>query len=453
MSRGRAGGLAAAALALILAFALPATAEDLTPDQARAIALRASVSGDYRLAYDLGRVLLERDPDDLPALLAVAGAAPRVGNPQRGIEAAGRAFRLAPNRLQRFNAAYLRSQAEFAAGNVLRSQFWLRRASSLATTDRQAAAVASAFRRIRAVSPLNLQFGFGIRPTSNANGGSSADSISYGGIVFGLSGAAQALPGIEYSGSVTLRYVLDSQDSIATRLYGALAARTYSLTQAARDSAPGAKGSDYAYTQVQLGLTHDRRAGKNAALSFGAIAGRSWYGGAPLLNSLVLSTGYFRDLDARTRLSFNLSGERQWRLDATARSADIVTAGFGATRKLGNGDTLRGEIQASRSLSDAASVANSRLGVTLGYDFAREVAGMKFGLSLGAGARHFPQSVFVAGPRDDAEASLGVSVVFTRINSFGFSPRLDVTLMRVDSSDDLYDRNDIGLKLGLQSNF
>jgi hypothetical protein len=46
MSRGRAGGLAAAALAQFLAIAQPAPAEDLNPDQARANGLEAAIRGD-----------------------------------------------------------------------------------------------------------------------------------------------------------------------------------------------------------------------------------------------------------------------------------------------------------------------------------------------------------------------------------------------------------------------
>ncbi|MCR8723038.1 surface lipoprotein assembly modifier [Frigidibacter sp. ROC022] len=454
MSPRRAAVRPIAALILLLAlFAAPARAEDLTPDQARAIALQASLRGDFRLAYDLARVLLERDPNDVPALLALARAAPALGRADQGIRAAARAFRHAPNRLQRFNAAFLRAGAENVAEHPLRSQFWLRRAASLAETERQEAAVAKSFRRVRAQSPMQLSLTFGVRPTSNANGGSSADAISYGGLVFGLPGESRALAGVEYSAGVRLRYLLDGDARHATRLTTSLYGRTYTLTREAQDLAPDAKGSDYAYTQFQLGLSHDRRVGRDGGLSIGLVGARTHYGGAPLMNSLAFSLDYFKPVSPVAKLKLTFGVERQWRLDQTLRSADIYTLGLGATRKFEAGGVLHGELTLAHTDSAAASIANDGVTLRLDYDFAKPVMGVQFGLNAAVGGRRFPTSVFTAGARLDHEYSLGVSAVLTEIQYFGFSPRFDVLLNRTESNDDLYDRNDLGLRVGLQSSF
>ena len=78
--------------------AFPAEAQqrvDLNLEEARVVASRTLLAGDAQLAIQIAEAILQAMPEDRSALLVVAAAAPRLGNPARGREAGAKAWRLA----------------------------------------------------------------------------------------------------------------------------------------------------------------------------------------------------------------------------------------------------------------------------------------------------------------------------------------------------------------------
>ncbi|AOZ68818.1 hypothetical protein LPB142_05365 [Rhodobacter xanthinilyticus] len=454
--RGALQRVAAAALAGWLA-AAPAGAEPapgapgaqvLSIEEARGLALAAHRAKDARLARGLALALLRRDPGDVVARQILAAALYAEGD-FAGAEAEGaRAYRAAPRGPARHDAAMIVSEAAFQRGEIGTARRWLRRAAWYAPDAQAEALAVRAYQGLAPAQKFTWSFDFSVSPSSNVNGGSATDTVTIGTFVLPLPGALTALSGVQSRASLGGGWVLGQ--SARSRWQAGVSATGLmtTLSSEAKAKAPGAKGSDYAFWALEAWAAH-RAQLAGGAWDARATAGHNDYAGAPLSNYLRLEAG--RDFAIAPRMALRMSGllERQFRLDAKARSATMQRLGLDLGWRAagpGAGSWKLGSY-ARRAISGTDSIAFEGGGVSLDYRPEAPLWGADWALSLGYESRDY------ANGRADDILDAGVSATLPALQYMGFAPELGLSWRRDSSNNVIHDGSELGLTLGLRSLF
>ncbi|MFN6978325.1 MAG: hypothetical protein ACK4OP_09390, partial [Gemmobacter sp.] len=216
----------------------------------------------------------------------------------------------------------------------------------------------------------------------------------------------------------------------------------------------GVDAADFAYAMAEIGLTHRRRPGAGPLqLTFGATAGRNWYGGAPLTDYLRLEAGLDRPIAGGRHLILGLGAEKQWRQDNPIRDADVLSLRAGIVQRLASGDRLRLDLTARSTASRSAEVSHGALALRASWDKAAPVMGVRVSMGLGAEGRDYGPVPLASGGRRDLRLDAELSLVFERLDYLGFAPVLDLRAVRSGSTVPLYDGFDLGVSLGFRSVF
>lgn len=435
----------------------------LSPLQLRALARDRLARGDMAMARTLAQALLARDPDDLQALLVLAQAERALGGEAAALEAARRAWALSETDEERYASALIRAQVLSSAGRRTLAQLWLRRAAEVAPDAATRARAIRDFRYLRLRNPWSSQLSLAVTPTDNVNNGSSQDSFTIDGLPwdFILSGEARALSGVELSLGADTRYRLSETEDRATDLMLRASHRTYALSAGAEARAPGAEGSDFAYSTLSAGigqrrLLGDLTGGARTAheLSYAAWAGQNWYGGDPYGGFLRGEARLAHRLDARNRLSTGLTLEA--RRGDGAPEADVQGLSLGWDHGWSGGQlSLYGVVTLSQSGHETADYRDLRLGARIApkAGWMQETLGARPSLTLEARERRFDRSSYSFDGRSDAELSASLEVTFGRVDYYGFSPVVTLETSRTRSNVDLFDTGRTGLGLSVQSAF
>lgn len=423
--------------------------------QARNLAVRLNAQGQPRAAREIALKLLEANPDDAVALIALAQAERLLGRYQEARQAGRRAWAAASEPMEHYAAALVTAQAISAGGSKLMAQFWLRRAVQVAPTEALRAKAARDFRYVRSRSLTSVQLRFSVAPSSNINNGSSSAVQNIAGLPFLLSGDARALSGLEYSAGVRLRYRLPDGERLRHGVSVDLQARAFTLSSDARTQAPDARASDYSFQQITLGYDLTRSDADGSRQNFINLGvGANWYGGSALTNFLRVTAGRSTALNKRNSLRWSLTSERQWRQDSDSRSATIWTLAGDWFHALEGGDRIQAGLYLRDTSAASPAIAHSAFGASLSYNFAKPIfANTGLRLSLGLETREYDR-VFIGGIlREDDRANLSATMIFRDVEYYGFSPTATISASRTSSSVDLYDTDNVGIKLGLSSNF
>jgi len=448
--------LAALALAAALvATPPPATAQEqtLTARQMKEAAALSISAGRPDQAVLLADALLQRDPQDIQALLLRARASRDLGRYAASRQAARAAWRGADAPLERYGASLAMAQALASDGRRLPAQWWLRRAAHHAPDPQLRARALRDFRYVRERNPWSTELHFAIAPRSNINNGSANDTVQLYGLPFDfqLSGAAQALSGTEISGGIATRYRLGEAGPARTELLFQLHHRTYRLSDEARRKAPGVDGHDFAFSAATAGLAHSRPAGQGRVQG-AIIAGRTWYGGDPYMQLLRLAGARQWALGQRTGLTLSLAAEAQQGL-GRAEDARVLRLGTGLVRVIEGGHRLHLDLGAERSHSDADWLDYSAVSAGLRLDLARPVLGLELEMGLSARYRQHDSSRFTTSGREETEIAAEITAILPGVEYYGFVPSLTLRAARTESSVALYDSEETGLHLGFRSAF
>ncbi|MBI1218846.1 MAG: hypothetical protein GC186_09890 [Rhodobacteraceae bacterium] len=445
-------------LCLVLALCMaagPGTAATLTPDSLRADGFKAIAAGQAEAAHGIALALLQRDPNDFLALILRSRSARALGQFGEARNAARAAWSLAKTPAERYSAAMVRAQALASSEDRTAAQFWLRRAVQLAP-DPQAKAVAIRdFTYVRDRSHWSFQIEASVVPSSNVNNGSANSTIELLGLPFVLSGDAQALSGLVGTLGVTGIYRLTPTQTTVTQLRFSGLARHNWLSTSARAQAPGAKGSDYDYSAVETGVVQQWRSGVTslAIYNWGVTAGHNWYGGADLSNYLRLQGGVDRPLNAIYSGNLGFTLERQARQDVRDRSATVATGTVGVTRRLANSDQVSLTLGDRFTRSNAVDVQHTTNFAQINWTKAKPVLGVKLGASLYVAHESYAVFPLSVDGRRDLNMTADLSMLFSRASYMGFSPSVDVQFQRVHSNVSLYETRDIGIAVGVKSDF
>lgn len=379
-----------------------------------------------------------------------AGADNHVGQAQEALQG----FQQATDLPTRFTYARQMAAIRYDQGQLLAAQWWLRRAANYAPDRAQADRNRDDFRQIREQARLRPSLSFNLRPASNINNGAQDRILSLGDITLVFPSSALALSGVEYSGRANLEWRISQSPKARSFVDLDLYGRSYVLSAQARDRAPNAKGSDYALTQVALGLTHLRQLRPNWGLtglrvSFGNL--RS--GGQDLrrFRRVDLSQGFA--LSARSYLTASVFVEEQIPLRPDQPRATL--RGLRADYRLDLGQGGRLGLALDRQIYDASSAtASYRFDQLYGsYDLARPVFGTGVTLFAAASRKTYDEFSLSLDGRRDQRHELGATVVFNQATYLGFSPSVTLSAHRTRSNVDLYDTQGASMSLGFQSRF
>lgn len=424
-------------------------------DEARLLAFKLVADGQYDAAAELARTLLQSDPEDQAALLALAQAERGAGRTTAAISAAKAAWRASDTQPEKYASAIVAAQALSTDGRQLRAQFWLRRAAQRAPNDAFKARAKRDYRYVQSVNPVQLDLRFSVTPSSNINNGSKSDTVEVAGLPFTLVGDALALSGIEYRAGATLSYKLPPVQTWNLLASATLDTRFYTLSSEAKALAPTVTASDYAFQELDLRLRGQRvdADGQGATWVSGKI-GQNWYGGSALTRFAGVDVGRQIRVGKRANLSFQLGGERQWRQDSDLRSADVFSTSATWTQNLQNGSRVWLTGYASDTSSQSAAIAQETMGLSLRYAPSKPVFGnANLELSLGYETKRFDRAQLPFARRLDDTVTAAATLVLNDLDYFGFAPTAQINARTTNSTLGQFDSNDFGLKLGLRSTF
>ena len=425
----------------------------LTPDQLLRTGQSAIDARRPDVAAEIADALLLRDPNDAAALVLKSRALRDLGRFDEARATAKLAWQNSDSRTDQHDAALARAQAEASDGRRTISQLWLRRAIDLAPDDKARTEAMRDFRYVRARNPLRLTFGFGIAPSSNINGGSSAQTLWLYGIPFTLSGDAQALSGTEARLSFGVDYRISADKHHQTRIGANLTSQTYWLSSEAKRKAPLADADDYAFAAAEVYVSHQvQPEGWEAPWDARMTLGHNTYGGSALSNYARVDVGKDIALPGKQGARVAAGLERQWRLDREDRSATVQSVEARYGREVAGGGLAFGA-KASRVRSASSSIDHTAFGVTADYALARPVAGAKLGLHFNAEARDYDSSPYDPSGREDLKLGIGVSALLQDLDYMGFAPEVSLNATRTNSNVALFETRDLGVSIGLRSAF
>lgn len=414
-----------------------------------------SEAGRWDEARALAEAILAQSPNDVTALIVLSRALRAAGDHAGARQAARRAHAAARTDDERYAAATELAAAAYAMDRPLIAQIWLRRAVEVAPTPALRQSAIRNYRVVAAGNPLTVNLQFGIAPSSNVNNGSLAETVEIGGLDFTLNPDARALSGQELTAGFSLGYRLDGVGGLPARLSFAATMQEIRLSSSAKAAAPGLEADDYDYAGVELRFQQALNPTKDPLRWLLDLRlGRNWYGGDDLSTyagaGLVASWGEA----ARGTNSVGLSVERQNRLDLDSRSATVVRLDAGRSWRLASGDQIALSGALRRTDSPSIEIDHDAALAAVTYDFGT-VAGGMFTLSAGFGLewRDYDRSPYRADGRDDLRARLTGKLGFPKAETYGFIPEISVEALHVNSTVDLYDSRDLGLRLGLRSAF
>lgn len=424
----------------------------------RDLAVQALRDGDFPLAIQLSRALLQVDPEDTVAYFVLSMAHGSLGDATLSRKAAGYAFQYSDNSQDKFRAGQLAAQAAFGENRLSLAQYWLRRAAIHADSDEEKEIIAQDYQTLRRLNPWSVRLGISIRPSNNVNNGSEdALQIIDGVPVTGrLSGAAQALSGVIMTVDLAGRYRFAVSDVSSSFVSFRLYTRQVALSDNSKEQAPELSNSDLAQYYVETALSHRRQA--NQGVIGGTVAiGQSWNGNDPSYHFLRFSGDrvWSRDgalwygLGAAVEERFGVDGPR---FDATALS---LTLRGGIQRE--NGDELI--LTLGLRDTDATFVNDNSQAVSLrsAYEFANAFGPVKLGMALTLGYADYDQyrsgPIVVPGGRQDRSAYADVDLTFVDIDYAGFSPSLRFRIGRTRSNDSRFNTREASVSLGIESKF
>lgn len=429
----------------------------LSPDQARRVAWGALKRNQPQIAYQIAEALQDRAPDDFEAAFLRAQALAAMGRPEAARKGARAAWRLAEDPAHKFDAAHFRARTLYAQGAHLRAKYWLRRATQYAPTETARKLAVKDFRFIRNTAPLRTRISFGVFPTSNINNGSTSDTIVVNGLPFQVPVSGQPHSGTGFSLGIDSEWRKELSSRTLLRLGAAARGTSYRLSQEARALNSGRRGSDFATATLELhaGLSFAPRdpAGRIGRTDLDLTAGRNWYGGNPLANTLRLELAQAFRLSPRTRLRADLGVERQWRLDNSQASADVLSLGATLTRAFDETGTALAGISLRDTRSDSMIVDSDRIAARLGYFFAHGPWGIQPAVTLDLSQTDYSRFRLGGVDRTDRKATAALTIVVPKAGYMGFAPTATLAASRNKSTFDIYSTRDMRLSLGVRSTF
>jgi len=446
----------------LMACATLAAAQPTTP-ALQAEAEAALVSGNLRKAANLSKTILATNPDNFAALYILALAQSDLGQAPQAVSTATLAYRVGPDETSKHQAARLVASIHFAQAQYMRTEFWLRRAANHAQTEEEIAAIAHEYLAAIRANPLSVEFNASVAPSDNINGGSEDGILNFEtiGLSLILREDQRALSGIRYSGSARLNYRLSRTDRQRTSLTGFLSGETFTLSRESRDllaSSPienvqDVKGSDFATLLAEVGITHRRSdISPLGPLSLSFNVGTYWQDEERLVNYHDVIVQQVIPIDDENAFNFLASSRNQTALLPGFIDSRIHNVGGSYIRSLPNNDQLR--LNLNWRKNDAGPESSYlQYSAGVGYSLDKRIFGTQLSASLGVGVRTYEEFTTTLNGRDDQFYTVQADAVFEDITYFGFSPSMQISARRTDSTAEENTTATAQILFGIESNF
>ena len=446
-----------AAVALVLAgtCATAQTTVDIPIDDARVIATRALRSGQDELALQIARGLLQADPDDRIALLIVAAAAPKLGDPAAGRQAGARAWQLSQTDPQRYEAARLTALAAATDKRFTLSEIWLRRALTVSPSEAETERTTRDAAGVRRLNPWSTRLSLSVVPSNNVNGGADDDRLTAPGQPDGsLSPDAQAVGGIRATGWLRTQYRLfkTPESRISTALQYQLS-RVH-VDKDGRDA--GISGSEFATDAAEISLIYEQAlewGGVGAQLTFGDFD----FGGDDYYDFRRTSISWSAPLDDNTSFQVSANHELQSYESIGIRSVQRNSVMTSVSHRLMSGNRISGTI--GYTWSEGYSVNNTYDDWSLrgSYSWAEPFGPVSISVNGGLRWTDYPDYNLpfgaVDGGREDLAVTYGMDLGLPDVSYAGFSPGLSISGSIADSNVSRFTRNSFSAGFNLRSTF
>lgn len=414
------------------------------------------VRAQHQTAEQATAAPLQRDAIDTTSWIAVAQTRRAAGDLNGAMEAARRANAYAVKDEERYAAAF-----ELAAGNYmlerrLYAQFWLRRAAQVAPTDELQDQAIEYFRNVRSKTPWQFTLRSSIVPSSNVNNGSSAEVLELFGLPFVLSGDAQALSGVEFTLSGTALYRFSGFGGQPAVLSFGGAIQRVALSSEAKKLAPEASGGDYAFDAIELGFSQVVSDwGQASVLRVNTLVGHNRYGNEALSNYARLGLSRQWLVGPQSLVTVAGSIERQHRFDNDTRSAWVSRGDLRRAWQVGSrGDVVGLTLGVRNTSSESVEVDNRATLISFDYRSVEPIIGpITFSALIDAERSLYDTSPYSANGRQDTRGGLSVILGVPDWNYYGFAPTLTFEFSQTKSNIDIYDSQNVGISIGIDSVF
>lgn len=404
-------------------------------------------------ARDLARAILERDPNDVLAIIALSRAERVLGNFDAATDAGKRAFSLAETDETRFAAALVTAQALASDNKRTRAMFWLRRATEIAPDEARKAQALRDFRYVRGRNPLATTLTFSVLPSSNVNNGTKSDTLIIDGLPFAISGDARALPGVEYRLGGRTAFTKRLDENQILRFGARFETRHYTLSDEAKEQAPDLDASDLAYSELEFTVGHTWRRGLGKSLTDLSLdVGKTWYGGDPLSTYVRASVQHRQDLTKSVTGIYNLSATQQIREDSATNDSTEILGRGSWVHVTESGSVLGWSLGLRDTKSDSATLAHDALLLGMSYQPKVEFFGARAVFSLDMEKRDYDKPLYGI-MRNDDRLQASVSILMQQFDYYGFAPTLNFNYSQTHSNLSLYDAEELGVSLGIKSTF
>lgn len=385
--------------------------------------------------------------------VCLCGAALAQSAADREVSGTQHMFRTGKSLETRFAAARQVAAHHVENGRLARAQWWLRRAANYAPDRAAADANRADFQAISRKRVFHPRLRFDIRPTDNINNGADNQILRLGHIILVFPTSALALSGIEYTARADLKWILSRGKTQRTTLDIDLFGRSYSLSQDAQKKAPGARGRDYALTQVALGLTHARQIVPFGRTELRLGAGRVQSGGDPLRQFYRLDVAQHLTLSETSRALVSVQFENQTALRAGQSNARLLGLRYSQAFQRPSGAGWQVTLDAQRYQAEAKGASYQLQQAYVTHHLARPIATLAVSAFAGVTRKHYPEFALSLDGRSDHTIEVGTRVLFTDSTYMGFSPTMTLSAYRTQSNVDLFDTQGASVSFGFQSRF
>jgi len=427
----------------------------LSLPQAQALAQAALRKGQPKTAFTLTQGLLKANPGNGHAHFIRAHALGQMKQYRTASLSAARAYRVARTDMQRFEAAKLAAQLNFAGEQLTSSQIWLRRTVHYAPDAATRDTYVKAFRKVRHTNPLRFHLSFSINPSDNVNNGANSpwNIIEGSPLVGTLSPSARAIDGLVAKTDAQGAYRLRQGEGYETHL----TARALSREIRFDDPVPGISGADISSLRAEVGLRHLWAPGEGGHWRADLSAGRAWYGGSPYYDFAGLGLSRSQKLGENTRLTLGAHIETQAdQAPPITADAMVYSAFTGLSQRLPGGGRLGAQIRVREIDSEGTNRSSQQWSGVISYTLGREIGPARISLSAGYSTLDYDQYwviLPIPGGRVDTSWFGGVTASFTDYSYMGFVPVLSVNSEKSRSNISRFDVDQTAVSFGIRSEF
>jgi len=408
---------------------------------------------------------LQRDSEDLAALLVLAQAAFQTGDFATARHYAARAHRVAEPEQTRYSAARLAALAAAQDGRFNAGLIWLRRALVVAPTPEDENQTEFDANRLRRLARWETGVTLSFSPSNNVNGGATTAINEVDGLpgIGRLSADAQALAGWEGELGVALGYklaetrVAQTTASLRVNMSGVVFSPEAIAALAADES--DLVAADLSTAMVEFRVTQER-ALPNGAISFSAAVGTVWVAGARDYD--FVSLRFARDLRFNDRDTWQIAGavERHLEVSNGEIEDDRYSLQSSWSRLRANGDQISAAFSYDTIRSENVNEAQDSITLQGRYGWSEPLGPAYVSLSLGAQVSKYDQfyaitlsSVPVPGGRQDLRAFADLTLYFPDWSYAGFAPEVTLSASTTDSNVSRFTRENLSISFGYRSTF